>query len=320
MTEIFLDVHCLIQIKDARSSAESKIVDESLPPVSMAGGAWSGKFKQLIKKSHQSEVPDFPLDQQPDPERVTHIDADLRSCLGPARDTMGCGACYAFSWNSLLEWHYCKQTGELLNLSEQHIVDCSNFGGFDGCRAGKIEDVRRFAEQFGFYLEQEYPYTAKFKPQSLDKCNNIRQQGRRFRVADWTRLVVDPREWEQVLKEQPILVQARLPADIERYKRGIHPGDNCSEHLLHGMLLVGHGREAGQPYWLIRNSMGAKWGESGHFRLARNDSTMAQCFATGWVGKFKFDSVGADKYEEFYSQIEFEPTEHVLKQRTKSSS
>jgi len=44
--------------------------------------------------------------------------------------------------------------------------------------------------------------------------------------------------------------------------------------LTHSTLIVGYGQEETQAhglvkYWIVRNSYGAKWGESGNLRLRR---------------------------------------------------
>lgn len=261
-------------------------------------------FTRLVNGDSYFEIPNYPLDQQPNPNKITHIDADLRDCTNDIQDQKACGACYAFSWNSYAQWHYCKQSGQMIDFSEQHIIDCGHFARLGACVSGLLPNVREFSHTFGFQLEKDYPYKAKQR--ECKKPNGDLA----VRTIDFTRIKVDRDEWEEILKEQPILLEVHLPRDILSYKRGVHPGNNCDSSLAHGMILVGHGRQEGVPYWLLKNSMGKNWGENGYLRLSR-DAPMSTCFRTGFITKFKFQSLDDDKYYDFYDNIKFRPTKQV---------
>eukprot|EP00911_Craspedida_sp_UC1_P001550 UC1_evm1s1171 len=64
------------------------------------------------------------------------------------------------------------------------------------------------------------------------------------------------------------------------YSGGIMKGC-CNKDADHAVLIVGYGQEeeekGGEKYWLIKNSWGESWGESGYLRLARGNN---QCGIT----------------------------------------
>jgi len=51
----------------------------------------------------------------------------------------------------------------------------------------------------------------------------------------------------------------------------------CGTAIDHGMLMIGWGEESdGTFYWLLRNSWGTSWGESGYMKMA-NTSGAGMC-------------------------------------------
>lgn len=257
------------------------------------------------EESSRSEALNNPPNDESNSQNiVSYIGADLRQYSGNVKDQRNCGASYAFSWNSYAEWHYGKQTGKQMDFSEQFIVDCGHKVNLHACSSGYLTNVKEFSQLYGFELERDYPY--KSKQQS---CRIRRRGGSRIQVdrIDLTKLVVDRQQWERVLFEQPIVVEVNLPSDILDYKGGVHPGNNCSGALPHAMLLVGHGMQYGQAYWILKNSMGKSWGENGYLRLSR-DVSMKKCFRAGYISKFKFKSVNEERFNSFYDTIKFRPS------------
>lgn len=45
--------------------------------------------------------------------------------------------------------------------------------------------------------------------------------------------------------------------------------------IVHDVSIVGYGVEDGNKYWLVRNSWGTHWGESGFFRVCRGVNNIA---------------------------------------------
>ncbi|EDO31349.1 predicted protein, partial [Nematostella vectensis] len=75
-----------------------------------------------------------------------------------------------------------------------------------------------------------------------------------------------------------ILVNTQ-PKTFKFYGSGIYYDTQCSTYPMtvkridsnHAALAVGYGEEKGVPYWIVKNSWSAMWGEEGYIKIAMKD-------------------------------------------------
>ena len=72
-----------------------------------------------------------------------------------------------------------------------------------------------------------------------------------------------------VIRDGPIGVYVHALGDFASYESGIFNG-HCAVQYDHAVTAVGYGNSGGINYWIIRNSWGPEWGESGHIRFQDN--------------------------------------------------
>uniref|UniRef100_A0A914YBK6 Cathepsin L n=1 Tax=Panagrolaimus superbus TaxID=310955 RepID=A0A914YBK6_9BILA len=149
-----------------------------------------------------------------------------------------CGSCWAFSATGSLEGQHKRSSGNLVSLSEQNLVDCSaKYGTQKKCHFKKATVG---ADDTGF----------------VDLPAGDEEQ---LKVA--------------VATQGPISVAIDAGhRSFQLYKEGVYFESQCSPEMLdHGVLVVGYGTDPKHgDYWIVKNSWGETWGESGYIRMARN--------------------------------------------------
>lgn len=211
----------------------------------------------------------------PDSEAATEgdevwVDHRRGGCLMPVQDQGSCNACYAFGTIALLEWALCQEMGERVKLSEQYVVDCgTRLEKLNGCNGGPAPEVARFVQNFGLELARHYHYRDQQQACPYNQSTPLDEMGY-LRVSLPTVSFVPLSSLEFYLDKWPMVVNIDwmgAGTNFAFYGGGVFEADTCEGLGTHTLVLIGHGREDGQEYWLLRDSLGLQHGEKGHLKL-----------------------------------------------------
>ena len=206
--------------------------------------------------------------------------------VSKVKDQGSCGSCWAFATVANLEGLYYAKKKTMKQFSEQMLVDCDTQDS--GCNGGLMEYAFSWLKSNGgIMLQKDYPYVGK-----KQTCKKDKSKYADFKVSGYKKLGSTSSTWscvneddikEFLYKTGPLAVA--LNADyLSSYTGGIvdYSSSKCPySGINHAVTMVGYGAASSKNYWIIKNSWGSDWGESGYFRIMRGKGTCGiNCYIT----------------------------------------
>ncbi len=187
--------------------------------------------------------------------------------ITPVRDQGNCGSCWAFATTGALEsiTLITNNTPDVdLNLAEQILVSCSGAGD---CGGGYIDSASDFFVDPGLPSETCYPYTA-----TNGYCGNTCSdwQSHTNKITSWTWVATTSPSVSAITNALynygPLVTTMDVYTDFFYYRSGVYSHTWGYYQGGHAILIVGYD-DYGQ-YFIVKNSWGTGWGESGYFKVA----------------------------------------------------
>lgn len=122
----------------------------------------------------------------------------------------------------------------------------------------------QYAEKNPLMTESAYPYEAYD-----GTCEYEKSQGK-VKVTDITDVTESSmNSLVAAVAKGPVSVAIEADQYVfQSYAGGVLKSSRCGTNLDHGVLVVGYDQTASTPYWIVKNSWGGDWGESGYIRIA----------------------------------------------------
>ncbi|EFA76288.1 hypothetical protein PPL_10051 [Heterostelium album PN500] len=199
---------------------------------------------------------------------------DWTSWMTPVRQQGSCGSCWSFSALGNVEAYAVINGGankDTINLSEQQCVNCLS----PGCVGGWFGTVWQSFQGSGVNYENDVPYTGFVGQCRQPSGNTFKWKGYNFLRDTQTATIVAQ------LQNGPVSVGMMADGPLYGYSGGIYSCQSQYNSQNHAVLIVGY--NSAQNYWIIKNTWGSGWGESGYFRLTNNNDN---CFVKGFLGGY----------------------------------
>jgi len=227
---------------------------------------------------------------------------DWRSTANPqntvavtgVKDQGQCGSCWAFGTTGTFEGQVCLSGAQDCSswggASEQQLVDCGGKDNTDlgnyydmACNGGWIDNGLYYIQVTGYIdSETSYPYVSGNGRSG--SCSANPGNGVGTQTTCGATVKKSESDLQGAIAEVGpvgIAIDAGGLA-FQMYSGGVYTSSTCSSTSLnHAVLAVGYDTDSsGQDYWIVKNSWGTGWGDSGFILMRRNYNNMCGVAAT----------------------------------------
>jgi C1A family cysteine protease len=268
--------------------ARAADIDDITAAIGAMGAEWTAEENPVSalpdeeRRSRLGAVPEsdptakadesFYTETVPLPSSFSWTSYQGRNFVTAVRDQGRCGSCWAFASTAALEAKALITTnrpGAVLNLSEQEVLSCS--GGGNCQDGGSVDIASNFLRSTGINAEGCYPYTA-----TNGNCGNACSSWpeKAYRISGWSYVVANATASATVIKNAiytsgPVQAQMAIFKDFYYYRSGVYTHVSGALEGYHVVLIVGWNDALGA--FIVKNSWGTGWGESGYFKISYSE-------------------------------------------------
>jgi cathepsin L len=223
------------------------------------------KFDSSARAKFLSVNPQAEIEKQipPNCESLPEFDWRKQGKVTPIRDQRACGSCWDFSAMAAFESSELIRNNLSTDTSEQQVLDCSGGGS---CAGGWYMPVFDWTIKHGVGKEADDPYTA-----TSGACKTGMNSP--FQAVAWGFVQADggiptvPALKQAICKYGANSVAVEATAAFQAYVGGVFDEHDTSHGINHAVALVGW--DDSKKAWLMKNSWGTDWGETGGYGSER---------------------------------------------------
>jgi cathepsin B len=256
-------------IEDLKSKVSYQVFDYESHPFK---GYSEAQLKSMLGlKRHPEFVPKKMEYGIVDATLPTTFDSRTQwpTCVHAIRDQAQCGSCWAFAASEVLSDRFCIATNGKTDviLSPQDLVSCDKTDY--GCDGGYLDHSWQYLVSTGIVSDDCLPYSSGTGRVAACPKTGTCKKGSwlKYRASGFTQFQSINDIKQSLVSEGPVETGFDVYDDFMNYSGGVYT--RTSDNLLggHAVKVVGWGVEGSDEHWIVANSWGSSWGETGFFRI-----------------------------------------------------